>query len=117
MLPRADQLALTGVPVCAERITMAKGGPKTVCRHRKFGWLRGESKLFMQKKFKVAEARFELTILTGAGVAFTSQGLEGTGHQKLSQNGGSLHMIKMQRNGFRYARKCFRMNLASTVGV
>jgi hypothetical protein len=36
---------------------MAKGGPKTVCRHRKFGSLRGQSKLFMQKKFKVGGAR------------------------------------------------------------
>ena len=35
---------------------MAKGGSNTVCRQRKFGWLRGASKLFMQKKFKVARA-------------------------------------------------------------
>jgi hypothetical protein len=50
----------------------------------------GYSELIGAEQFLVAEARFELTILTGAEVALTSQGLERTRHQKLFQNGGSL---------------------------
>src|SRR5580704_10666782 len=40
-----------------------------------------------------------------------------SGHQKLSQNRGSLQMTEKRRNGFRRARKCFRMKVTPTVGV
>jgi hypothetical protein len=58
------------------RIRFASAHPETSarCAHRKFGWLRSEPKLFMQKKFKVAGARFEPTTLRqpgGCGYAAT----------------------------------------------
>ena len=35
----------------------------------------------------------------------------------VSQSRGSLHVTIMRRNGFRRARKCFRIKVTSTVGV
>jgi hypothetical protein len=35
----------------------------------------------------------------------------------VSQSRGSLHVTKMRRNGFRCARKYFRIRLTSTMGV
>jgi hypothetical protein len=62
---------------------MAKGGPKTGCRRRKFGWLRGESKVFMQKKFKVAGSDLNLrSRVTSCGIVI-SQGQVAPGRSSL----------------------------------
>jgi D-arabinose 1-dehydrogenase-like Zn-dependent alcohol dehydrogenase len=42
---------------------------------------------------------------------------ERCGHQRLSQNRGSLQMTKMRRTGFRNGGKCFRIRGVSLVGV
>jgi hypothetical protein len=55
---------------------MAKGSPKTVCRHRKFGWLRGESKLFMQKLKVAAGTDWNRRGVSGADQALRNRLLE-----------------------------------------